>query len=307
VAAFRPEAPFSFALTHLQVRLLVQALNSLVIDHLSGLAELEVDHAMQSNKPVEYWGFRIADLTGMRANEICQLELRDIRSMTWKGVCGIQEHIDYFDINEESEDQHVKSSCSVRRLPMPQALIEDGFLQYVEDVRKAGGKHVFPSLSWNEKRPGRALSSFVNPMFREVGITDRRKVLHSTRNTWTTQADNDSVPRSVVRAVNGHADGSDIDDNTYTARATLAAMKKSMEAMDIPYLQFRPYCPAHFAKAIKAGVAREKRDEGVKEEGKSLNRRAGRPKKETGAVQPAQEKTVPTPQVSTYEMTGSSE
>jgi hypothetical protein len=57
-------------------------------------------------------------------------------------------------------------------------------------------------------------------------------------------------------------------------------MKKTMEAMDIPYLQFRPYRPAHFAKAIKAGVAREKHDERLKEEGKSLNRRAGRPKKE---------------------------
>jgi len=84
-------------------------------------------------------------------------------------------------------------------------------------------------------------------------------------------------------------------------------VKKNIEAMDIPYLQFRPYRPAHFAKSIKAGVAREKRDERLKKEGKSLNRRAGRPKKETGAVQPAQAKTVPTPQVSTYEMTGSLE
>ncbi|HVI57120.1 MAG TPA: hypothetical protein VM621_18915 [Luteibacter sp.] len=71
-------------------------------------------------------------------------------------------------------------------------------------------------------------------MFLVVGITDPRKVLHSTRNTWTTQADLDSVPRSAFRVVNGHADGSDIDGNTYTARATLVAMKKSMEATDIP-------------------------------------------------------------------------
>src|SRR6202012_5797564 len=36
---------FPFAPAHLQVRLLVQALNSLVVDHLTSLAEFEVDHA----------------------------------------------------------------------------------------------------------------------------------------------------------------------------------------------------------------------------------------------------------------------
>ncbi len=36
---------FPFPSAHLQVRLLVQALDSFVIDHLTGLAELQVDHA----------------------------------------------------------------------------------------------------------------------------------------------------------------------------------------------------------------------------------------------------------------------
>lgn len=184
---------------------------------------------------------------------------------------------------EEGEDQHVKSSCSVRRLPIPQALLDDGFLRYVKDVRKAGGKHLFPGLSWNDKRPGRALSNFVNPTLRKLGIRSPRKVLHSTRNTWTTDADLSSVPRSVIRAVNGHADGSDIDDNTYTARATLVAIKKGMDAMDTPYLQFRPYPSEKFAKAIRAGVAREQHDERLKKEGKSLDRRKGRKKKEVDA------------------------
>ncbi|UPG84521.1 hypothetical protein L2Y94_14395 [Luteibacter aegosomatis] len=243
--------------------------------------QLILDECMKSKEPVKYWGFRIADLTGMRSNEICQLELCDIGRMEWKGYGGIREHIDYFDINEEGEDQHVKSSCSVRRLPIPQALLDDGFLRYVEDVRKAGGKHLFPGLSWNDKRPGRALSNFVNPTLRKLGIRSPRKVLHSTRNTWTTDADLSSVPRSVIRAVNGHADGSDIDDNTYTARATLVAIKKGMDAVDTPYLQFRPYQSEKFAKAISAGVAREQHDERLKKEGKSLNRRAGRPAKES--------------------------
>ena len=242
--------------------------------------QLTLDECMKSDEPVEYWGFRIADLTSMRSNEICQMEIGDIGRMEWRGECGVREHLDYFDINEQGEDQHVKSSCSVRRLPIPQALLDDGFLRYVEDVRKAGGKHLFPGLSWNDKRPGRALSNFVNPTLRKLGIRSPRKVLHSTRNTWTTEADLSSIPRSVVRAVNGHSDGSDIDDNTYTARATLVSIKKSLDTMDTPYLQFRPYRSEKYEKAIRAGVAREKHDERLKKEGKSLNRRAGRPKKE---------------------------
>lgn len=238
--------------------------------------QLILDECMNKTNPLEFWGFRIAELTSMRANEVCQLELDDIRSMTWTEYGGVKKTIHYFNISDQGEGQHVKSNTSVRHLPIPQALIDDGFLRYVDDVRKQGGKHLFPGLSWNAQRPGRALSTFINPLLRKKGITSKRKVLHSTRNTWTTEADLACLPRSVIRGVNGHSDGSDVDDG-YTTRAHLETLQAYMEKMDRPYLQFRPYRPALFVDAIKAGVAREKRDERLRAEGMPLNRRPGRP------------------------------
>lgn len=42
------------------------------------------------------------------------------------------------------------------------------------------------------------------------------------------------ILRSVVRVVNGHSDRSGIDDNIYTARATLVSIKKALGTVDTP-------------------------------------------------------------------------
>jgi integrase len=237
-----------------------------------------LDECMRSNEPLKFWGFLIALLTSMRSNEICQLEVADVRTMEWMEDGGIERSVPYFYVNDGGVGQHIKNEKSLRAIPIHPMLIEFGFLNYVEDVRNAGAVHLFPGLSWNDRRPGKSLSNFVNKTLRACGITSKRKVLHSTRHTWLTLADRCNMPQSGRRTINGHSDGSDLEQNTYTSRATMEECVRYIEELKFPYLQFRPYRPSVFNAPMLRAIALEEHETRLRKAGKKVDRRGGKKK-----------------------------
>ncbi len=136
------------------------------------------------NKPCDYWLPLLGLFTGARISELCQLKPDNIRQID--GIWAI-------DINEEDEDQSVKTPAGIRIIPMHQQLIDLGFLDYVEDVRQYGGT-IFPYMTPDKfnhysRTPGRRFGEYLN----RLGITDQKKVFHSFRSTANNELKQNTV------------------------------------------------------------------------------------------------------------------
>lgn len=132
------------------------------------------DNLLARKKPCDYWLPLLGIFTGGRISELCQLKPDDIKQIG--GIWAI-------DINDEDDDQLVKTIAGIRKIPLHPQLIELGFLEYVEDVKQYAGT-IFPYMTPDKfkhfgKTPGRRFGEFLDML----GIVDERKVFHSFRFT----------------------------------------------------------------------------------------------------------------------------
>ena len=158
------------------------------------------------DKPCDYWLPLLGIHTGGRISELCQLKPTNIRQID--GVWAI-------DINEEDEDQTVKTGAGIRIIPLHPRLIELGFLDYVEDVRQYGGT-IFPYMTPDRfnhygKTPGRRFGKYLD----SLGITDKKKVFHSFRSTSNDRLKQNGVPEEDRCQFIGHEHDT-VNSKTYT-------------------------------------------------------------------------------------------
>jgi integrase len=88
-----------------------------------------------------FWVPLIALYSGMRLNEICQLDTADVRTI---------DGIDCFVISQRSDsgadDKKIKTSMSERIVPIHTTILECGFAEFVSNRRMDGGLKLFPEL-----------------------------------------------------------------------------------------------------------------------------------------------------------------
>ena len=156
-----------------------------------------------------YWFPLIGLFTGARVNEVCQLNpqtdvLQDMDSGVW-----------YFWITEETEgderiDKSTKNDESRRKVPIHSKLLQLGFLDYLEKVKKSGAKLLFPS--WSPSR-GKA-SGEAEKWFRELLVTmklrdetpgSRVVGFHAFRHTLENKGDNTKGLPWPIEHITGHA------------------------------------------------------------------------------------------------------
>lgn len=147
------------------------------------------------DKPCDYWLPLLGLFTGGRLSELCQLKPANIRQIN--GIWAI-------DINEEDDDQSVKTVAGIRIIPLHPQLIDLGFLDYVEDVRQYGGT-IFPYMKPDRfnhygKTPGRRFGEYLD----SLGISDRQKVFHSFRSTSNDRLKQNGVPEESRCQFIGH-------------------------------------------------------------------------------------------------------
>ena len=149
-----------------------------------------VENYAKIEHPCGFW-LPLLDLyTGARMNELCTLATIDVKN-----------HGDFYSINITPEIGTLKTDASKRRIPLHNKLIEIGFLDYLDDVKKHGVM-LFPNLQPDTfgsyiKEPSRRFGKYLD----DIGIPERTKVFHSFRSTVTTLL--------VNRKVNGER----ADDN----------------------------------------------------------------------------------------------
>lgn len=127
----------------------------------------------KNGHPDQFWAPLLALFTGGRISEICQLHRIDI---------GKRDGFYTISINDD-EDKRIKSGASKRIVPINPVLIDIGFIDFCDDMKKFGGQ-LFPtvkpdSYGYYGKEPGRRFATYLD----KLGMTDPTKVFHSFRTT----------------------------------------------------------------------------------------------------------------------------
>jgi len=241
-------------------------------------ALFELGRISKLTKPLEYWGPLLALFTAMRCNEIAQLLVENIQTVEMYDQDDVLRTVHCIEVTDAGEGQSVKSASSRRLVPIHSKLIEAGFLEYVEDIRKYGSKVLFPGVSWAGTGPGHTLSAWFNGeyMRKICGITKKRVTLHCFRHTLNTLADRSRVPQGVMVTINGHADGLSVAEKHYISRADVLECQHYLEKLPFPELNLPVYVSGRFKpeldrlKACEESLARR-----IKE-GKPLPKKRGR-------------------------------
>lgn len=177
-------------------------------------------------KDVHKWGTLIAMFSGMRVNEVAQLNIADIKQ---------DGEVWYFDITKGDDDRKsLKNQASQRRLPMHSRLIECGLLEYIAAQRNAGHTRLFHELSYTEANHyGRNLGRWVNNSFlTALGYKTPRVSFHSFRHTMATRLAQADAPERHVPAIMGHSQAG-MTYSTYFKDGFLPAqLKASIDMFD---------------------------------------------------------------------------
>ncbi|NIJ21071.1 integrase [Sphingomonas naasensis] len=170
-----------------------------------------------------FWLPLVAVFSGMRQEEICQHLVEDIRQ---------QDGIWLFDINARN-GQQLKNSNAIRLVPIHKELIRIGFLDYVEQQRKAGHTMLFDQLERGgaDGRFGHNYSKYFTRYRRDVGLYQKSLDFHSLRHSATTFLQRGEVHPTVVDRLTAHETQG--ETARYTKDFPLAQLKDAIDKIDI--------------------------------------------------------------------------
>ena len=177
-------------------------------------------------KDVHKWPALISMFTGMRLNEVAQLELDDI----------IQRD-DIWCINvtpDGDNNKRLKNASSRRLVPVQDRLIESGFLAFYEQQKESGYSRLFPSLGYSAQNGyGRNAGRWFNERFlKELGLGGQGLVFHCLRHTMVTRLAQAGVEEPKIKALLGHSQ-TGVTFGTYFKESYLPSqLKDAIEAFE---------------------------------------------------------------------------
>ena len=148
----------------------------------------------QSNK----WATLIAMFTGARLNEVCQLQLADLKQ---------EGDIWYFNMTDEGEgNKRLKTAASHRKVPVHAELLRLGLIEYRDRIASRNGRRLFPDYAYNEKAGyGRTLGRWFNDVFLvKLGLKAKSFVFHSFRHSMVSQLAQANVQEPIYQCIVGH-------------------------------------------------------------------------------------------------------
>lgn len=233
-------------------------------------------------KPHKFWVPLIALYSGMRVNEIAQMAVADIvyvetgldeEGRPIKEPC-------FQVLSDPGSDpdgvKHTKTENSERVVPIHSKLLELGFLDYLEDVRRRGFKYLFPGVTRGINGPGATISSwFNNSLLRtKCEIFDKAKTFHAFRNTFWTLGDRSKILVTAMRKLVGYNPGDSVERIHYIKRADVRECKEALESIQYPTLDLATYDSKQFESYLDSTKAKAKPDDFVTV---VLKKKPGRP------------------------------
>jgi integrase len=150
-----------------------------------------------------FWVPLIALFTGMRLNEICQIDVADLRDLG--GIL-------CFVVTPASltghQDKRIKTASSERLVPVHPALVEFGFLDYLRARKKDGDRKLFPELPFRHGLYSHEFSRWFGRHLRNVGAAVERTCFHSFRHNFRDACREARIDREIALALGGWNGGS---------------------------------------------------------------------------------------------------
>ena len=219
------------------------------------------------NRAYQYWVPLLGAFTGARLNEIAQLAPSDIQQDD-AGLWYINITTSDDDEAEEAEEaKSLKNEESRRVVPVHQRLIALGFIDYVNTQKAKGAANLYdispakadkhgknPGAWFNEKYLKKHLKIKVPGIsfhsFRHRFITSLAQALVDSTGLPEETIARERLPEAVIlRRICGHAvshaltagRSDDVHTDTYTGAFTVASMKRVIDKLDYPGVNFFPY------------------------------------------------------------------
>lgn len=194
-------------------------LNTLLSQPLHAAYVLPKDN--KAGRAAAYWVPLLALYTGARVGELAQLAVADIVNIG---------DIPVLSITDEGEDQFVKSSAGIRKVPIHSELVRLGFLDYVANMRSIGANRLWPDLPSRKGRPGGYFSHWFGIYRHALGL-GRFPDFHCFRHTVRSQLAEAGVPEQVIDCLVGHEVKGSTGAKVYTHRS-MTTLKKAIEILD---------------------------------------------------------------------------
>lgn len=164
-------------------------------------ALLILQAARGETMPALRWSHWIMAFTGMRVGEVLQLTTGDIKTDGKSGIA-------FFDVRPDPQAGKSVKNDHARHVPIHPALIGEGFLRFVDSVRRDGEDvPLFPEKALDKygRRGGRAWNLVGKWVKRVTGITDPAKAPnHSWRHRMEDELRAVEVPEDARDAIMGH-------------------------------------------------------------------------------------------------------
>jgi integrase len=180
-----------------------------------------------------YWVPLIGLLSGLRLDEICQLDVADMV---------VLDDVLCFSVREGGinggEGKRIKSSASERVVPVHAELCRLGFSAYVAECRRAGEAKVFPDVvvgSTGYRSKG--FSQWFGRFLVSCGAKQPLTCFHSFRHNFRDGLRASGVSRDVSLALGGWARSSALSDvaEAYGSGFPAAILKTAVDAVDFTH------------------------------------------------------------------------
>lgn len=179
---------------------------SRLVDAYAGMADK--DKLRLANSPDRFWLPMIALLSGMRLNEICQLSVDDVKEDPETGIW-------YFRVDvSEGDVKMIKSAAARRNVPIHQALINLGLLEYWKRVVKSGAPRMWMNLKWTGRGYHKSFANWFLGNGTTVGflrrhVTEDPKInFHSFRHSFIDNLKQKRVEEAILAEIAGHSNKS---------------------------------------------------------------------------------------------------
>ena len=211
------------------------------VDDEYGYADVGPNHPRRGR----FWVPLIALFSGMRLNEICQLDTADIRLL---------DGVHCFAITNRSvsgtDDKRVKTSTSERVVPVHPRLTEIGFMEFVMERRSSGAIKLFADLPLSTTGYySDPFSKWFRRFLGKINATRPKTCFHSFRHCFRDALREARIDHDVALALGGWSSGNG-SEGTLTAEAygrgfRLKTLAEAMERVDYPNLDLSHLIPDH--------------------------------------------------------------
>lgn len=170
-----------------------------------------------------YWLVLLLLFQICRREEAAQLYLKDI---------GEVDGVPFIQITADEKDQSLKNEGSKRRVPIHSSLIQLGFMQYVNSIRKARHQRLFPQLkSKGNNGYGDPVGKWFGRLVSSLGLTDPRLVIHSLRHGGITKLHSAAVPVNIVETLVGHSAGNVHEQYVHKELISMKTLRDGLEKL----------------------------------------------------------------------------